>query len=81
MKNGGSWVSYCEIRGVEDHDLNVKKTMQFLLMKELVCCTRRGRDGGCPVAIGRSWGGRCGLEVNWEGEWMQCHVTGWKAII
>ena len=27
---------------MEDHDLNVKKTMQFLLMKELVCYSEGG---------------------------------------
>lgn len=34
---------YCEIRGVEDHDLNIKKTAEFLLQQKWVSVS----DGIC----------------------------------
>ena len=36
VREAGSWISYCEIRGINGGQLNVRKTAQFLHMKDLV---------------------------------------------
>lgn len=41
VNDAGSWISYCEIRGINDDKLNVKKTTHFLFLKELVCRKRK----------------------------------------
>ena len=51
MRCGNEWVSYCELRAVNDKELNIAKTAEYLLQKQWV--------SWC------GWGWWVGLKVQW----------------